>query len=145
MYTEYTSWCVPEHFFFSWAHTAHSVAQDKIVSASFIVIPHAHSQFRHAQEVGGLPSSAPASHLRESGRPPDSAPGTGYEPNLADFSKHVNTEHNPIDIPENNPDFRCSDGVTLISSSARGMQNSEALSSSHKAAASKVSFFVRSY
>ena len=29
--------------FFSWAHTAHSVAQDKVVSASFIVIPHAHS------------------------------------------------------------------------------------------------------
>ena len=32
-------------FFFSRAHTAHSVAQDKVVSASFIVIPHAHSHF----------------------------------------------------------------------------------------------------
>ena len=28
---------------FSWAHTAHSVAQDKVVSASFTVIPRAHS------------------------------------------------------------------------------------------------------
>ena len=42
LYTEHTSWSVPQHTF-SLAHTAHSVAQDKVVSASFIVIPHAHS------------------------------------------------------------------------------------------------------
>ena len=42
LYTEYTSWSVPQHTF-SWAHTAPSVAQDKDVPASFTVTPHAHS------------------------------------------------------------------------------------------------------
>ena len=65
---------------------------------------------------------------------------TGYEPNVADCSNNVNTELDPIDVRENNPDFRCSDDVTMISSSARGMPNSEASSSSHEAAASNVSF-----
>ena len=86
------------------------------------------------------PQAHPASHWRESGRLTDSATNTGCEPNLADFSNHVNTEHNPIDISDNNPDFWCSDDVTMISDSARGMPNSEASSSSRKAAASKVSF-----
>ena len=70
---------------FSWAHTAHSVAQDKVVSVSFIVIPRAHSHpvslmsllrqvhsnpvaplftqfqrhFRAAQEVGVKPEAHP--------------------------------------------------------------------------------------
>ena len=65
---------------------------------------------------------------------------TGYEPNFAGFSNYVNTEHNPIVIHENKPDFRCSDDVTTISGIARGMPNSDALSSSHKATASKVSY-----
>ena len=39
---------------------------------------------------------------------------TGYEPNLADFSNYANLEHNPIDTPDNNPDFRCPDDVTMI-------------------------------
>ena len=43
MYTEYTSWSVPQHTF-SFEHmTAHSVAHDQVVSSSFIVIPHAYS------------------------------------------------------------------------------------------------------
>ena len=42
--------------------------------------------------------------------------------------------------PENKPDFQCSDDVTMISDFARGMPNFEALSSSHQAAASEVSF-----
>ena len=29
--------------FFLWAHTAHSVAPDKVVCVSFTVIPHGHS------------------------------------------------------------------------------------------------------
>ena len=77
-------------------------------------------------------SSAPAGHWVVSGRLTDSAPHTGYEPNFADFSFYMNTEHNPIDW--------CSDDVTMISDSARGMPNSKALRSSHKAEASKVSF-----
>ena len=36
--------CAKAHTF-SRAHTAHSVAQVKVGSASFIVIPHAHSHF----------------------------------------------------------------------------------------------------
>ena len=111
-----------------------AVAQDKVVSASFTVIPHSHP---HHPDC---PQAHPASHWRESGRLTDSATNTGCEPNLADFSNYVNTEHNPIDIHDNNPDFWCSDDVTMISDSARGMPNSEASSSSRKTAASKVSF-----
>ena len=59
-----------------------------------------------------LPSSAPASHWRESGRLTDSAPNTGYEPNFADVSRNIASEF----------------GIPL------------ALSGSRKAAASKVSF-----
>ena len=137
------------------------------MSASFIVIPHAHShpvslmsllnvKFTPFPSLLSSPSMAPTSlpgrtkswcqcpdapaRWRESGRLVDSAPNTGYEPNLADFSNFTNLEHNQIDIPDNNPDFRCSDDVTMISGSARGMPTSEALSSSCKAAASKVSF-----
>ena len=136
-----------------------AVAQDKVVSASFTVIPHSHSHLVSLMSLlnepfvpfpsllssssaspSRLPSSAPASHWRESGRLTNSATNTGCEPNLADFSNYVNTEHNPIDIPDNNPDFWCSDDVTMISDSARGMPNSQASSSSRKAAASKVSF-----
>ena len=43
MYTEYTYWSVPQHTFSREHMTAHSMAQDQVVSASFIVIPHAHS------------------------------------------------------------------------------------------------------
>ena len=64
---------------------------------------------------------------------------TGYEPNLADFSNYADPDHNPIDIPEKNQDFWCSDDVTMISDSARGTLNSEALSSRQKAAVSRVS------
>ena len=79
--------------------------------------------------------------MEEIGRVARSPARTAYEPNLADFSKYTNTEDNPIDIPENNSDFWYSDDVTVISGRARGMPNSEASSSSHKAAASKVSFW----
>ena len=77
---------------------------------------------------------------RESGRLVDSAQNTGYEPKLADFSHYTDLEHNLIDISDNNPDFPCSDDVTMISGSSRGMPNSEASRRSRKAAASKVSF-----
>ena len=171
LYTECTSWTVPQHTFSS-AHTAHSVAQDKVVSASFIVIAHAPSHLvslmsmlsvpfvpfpsllssssaspsrstttvQTCTRCRWLPSSAPASHWTESGRLTDSALNTGYEPNLADFSNYTNTEHTQIYIPDNNSDFRCSDDVIMISGTARGVSNSEALSSSRKAAARKVSF-----
>ena len=56
---------------------------------------------------------------------------SNHEAEMTNFSNY--TEHNPIDIPDNNPDFRCSDDVTMISGSARGMPNSEALSSSREA------------
>ena len=75
----------------------------------------------------------------EIGRFARSPARTGYEPNLVDFSNYANPEHNPIDIPDIDPDFRCSDDVTMISNSARGMPNSEALSS-HRVAVSKISF-----
>ena len=81
---------------------------------------------------------APA-RWRESGRLTDSAPNKDKEPKLADFPNYTDLELNPIDIPDNNPDFRCSDDVTMISGSAKGMPNSEASSTSRKAAASKVS------
>ena len=68
--------------------------------------PDPQRQFRPAQEAAGYPKSAPAIDWRESGRLTDSAPNTGYEPNLADFSNYTDLEHNPIDIPDNNPDFR---------------------------------------
>ena len=157
--------------FLSKAHTAHSVAQDKVVSASFTVIPHAHShpvslmsllnvKFTPFPSLLSSPSAsssrastslpghtrswcqspdAPA-RWRESGRLVDSAPNQGNEPKFADFSNYTDPELNQIDIPDNNPNFRCSDHVTMISGSARGLPNSEALSSSRKAAASKVSF-----
>ena len=80
---------------------------------------------------------APA-HWRESGRLTDSAPSKGNEPKLADFPNYTDPELNPIDIPDNNPDFRCSDDVTMISGSARGMPNSKASSSSRKAAVSSL-------
>ena len=54
------------------------------------------------------------------------SPCTGYERNGGDCPDEPNT--NPIDIPDNNPDFRCSDDVTMISGSARGMLNSDASS-----------------
>ena len=112
------------------------------MSASFIVIPHAHShpvslmsllnvKFTPFPSLLSSPSAsssmAPTSlpgrtrswcqspdapaRWRESGRLVDSAPNTGYEPNLADFSNFTNLEHNQIEIPDNNPDFRCSDDV----------------------------------
>ena len=63
------------------------------------------------------------------------SPCTGYERNGGHCPDESNTiifsnypEHNPIDIPDNNPDFRCSDDVTMISGSARGMLNSDASS-----------------
>ena len=68
----------------------------------------------------------------------DSAPNLGNEPKFADFSNHTDREHNPIDIPDNNPDFRCSDDITMISGSARGLPNSEALCSSRRAAVSSL-------
>ena len=150
--------------------TAHSVAQDQVVSASFTVIPHAHShpvslmsllnvKFTPFPSLFSSPSAsssrvstsipgrarswcqsldAPA-RWRESGRLVDSTPNTGCEPNLANSSSYTDPEHTPIDIPDNNPDVRCSDDVTMMSTSAEGIPNSEALSSSRKAAASKVS------
>ena len=142
------------------------MAQDKVVSASFIVIPHAHSQdeslmsllnvkFTPFPSLLSSPSAsssrastslpgrtrswcqspdAPA-RCRESGRLVASAPNKDNGPKLADFSNYTDREHNPIDIPDNNPDFRCSGDVTMISCSARGLPNSEALSSSRRAAA----------
>ena len=81
---------------------------------------------------------APA-RWRESGRLVDSGPNTGYEPNLANSSSCTHPEHTAIDIPHRHQDFWCSDVVTMMSTSAEGIQNSEALSSSCKAAISKVS------
>ena len=62
----------------------------------------------------------------------DSVPNTGYEPKLANFFSYTDPEHNPIDIPENDPDFMCSDDVTMIFGSARGVPNSDTFSSSQK-------------
>ena len=83
--------------------------------------------------------SAPACLWRECGRLTDSAPSTRYEVKLADFSSYSDLEHKPMDITDSNQDFWCSDDVTMIARSARGMPNSEALSSSRTAGASKVS------
>ena len=69
----------------------------------------------------------------------DSAPNTGYEPNLANSSSCTHPEHTAIDIPDRHQDFWCSDDVTMMSTSAEGTPNSEALSSSRKAVVSKVS------
>ena len=141
------------------------MVQDKVVSASFIVPhAHSHpvslmsllnvkftpfpsllsspsaSSSRTSTSLPGRTRSwcqspdAPA-RWRESGRLVDSAPNKDKEPKLADFPNFTDPELNPIDIPDNNPDFRCSDDVTMISGSARVMPNSEALSSSRKAAA----------
>ena len=141
------------------------------MSASFIVIRHAHSHLVSLMSLLNVkftpfpslissssasssmaPTSLPGrtrswcqspdapARWRESGRVIDSAPNTGYEPNFSDFSNFTNPEHNQINIPDNNPDLWCSDDVTMISGSARGMPNSEASSSNRKAAASKVSF-----
>ena len=81
---------------------------------------------------------APA-RWRESVRLVDSAPNTGYEPNLANSSSCTHPEHTAIDIPDRHQDFWCSDVVTMMSTSAESIPNSEALSSSCKAAVSKVS------
>ena len=144
--------------------TAHSVAQDQVVSASFIVIPHAHShpvslmsllnvKFTPFPSLFSSPSASSSrvstsipgrarswcqspdapTRWRESGRLVDSTPNTGCEPNLANSSSYTDLEHTSIDIPDGHQDFRCSD------TSAEGIPNSEALSSSRKAAASKVS------
>ena len=74
------------------------------------------------------------------GSPDDSDPNVCYEPNIADFSSYTDPEHNPIDIPDDNQDVGCSDDATMISGSARGMRDSEALSSSRQAAASVQSY-----
>ena len=83
-------------------------------------------------------ADAPA-RWRESGRLVDSAPNTGYEPNLANSSSCTHPEHTAIDIPHRHQDFWCSDVVTMMSTSAKGIPNSVALSSSCKAAVSKAS------
>ena len=83
-------------------------------------------------------ADAPA-RWRESVRLVDSAPNTGYEPNLANSSSCTHQEHTAIDIPDRHQDFWSSDVVTMMSTSAEGIPNSEALSSSRKAAVSKVS------
>ena len=62
-----------------------------------------------------------------------------FRPEHRLFSSYTDPEHNPIDIPDDNQDFQCPDDVTMISASAGGVPNSEASSSSRKAAASKVS------
>ena len=106
---------MPQHTF-SRDHTAHSVAQDKVVSASFIVIPHAHSHpvslmsllivpfvpfpsllsspsaspsrstttVQTCTRSRWLPSRAPASHWRESGRLTSSAPNTRSDEDTKD-------------------------------------------------------------
>ena len=140
------------------------------MSASFTIIPHAHShpvslmsllnvKFTPFPSLLSSPSAsssrAPTSlpgrtrswcqspdgpaRWRESGRLVDSAPNTGYEPNLANSSSCTHPEHTAIDIPDRHQDFWCSDVVTMMSTSAEGIPNSEALSSSCKAAVSKVS------
>ena len=140
------------------------------MSASFIVIPHAHSHLVSLMSLlnvkftplpsplsspSASSSSAPMSlpgrtrswcqspdapaRWRESGRLDDSAPNTGYEPNLANSSSCTHPEHTAIDIPDRRQDFWCSDVVTMMSTSAEGIPDSEALSSSRKAAVSKVS------
>ena len=48
-------------------------------------------------------------------------------------------EHKPIDIPENHQEFLCPDDVTMVTTSPEGLPNAEALSSSQKAAARRVS------
>ena len=137
------------------------------MSASFIVIPHAHShpvslmsllnvKFTPFPSLLSSPSAsssrastslpgrtrswcqspdAPA-RWRESGRLVDSAPNQGNEPKLADSSNYTDREHSPIDISRQQPRFPV---LRRRHHSARGMPNSEALSSSRKAAASKVS------
>ena len=82
--------------------------------------------------------SAPA-RWSESGRMADSAPNTGYEPKLANFSSYTDLGHTPTDIPDSQQEFLCPDDVTMISTSPEGLRNSEAFSSSPKATASRVS------
>ena len=69
----------------------------------------------------------------------DSAPNTGSEPKLAKFFSYTDPEHTPIDIPDSHHDFLCPDDVTKIPTSPEALPNSEAFSSSQKAAAGRVS------
>ena len=174
MCTEHTSWSVPQHTFLVSTHCALRGSRQSCVRAihghpagafSSCVFDVVAQHQVHSIPVaplftqcfliqGSNVTSGPHKKLVSMPRRTRSLEGVwppgrfrskhrGYEPNLADFSNYTDPEHNPIDIPNNNPDFLCSDDVTMISSS--GMPNSEALSSSCKAAASKVFVFVRSY
>ena len=170
MYTEYTSWSVPQHTS-SREHTLRTPwLKIKVVSASFIVIPHAHSHpvslmsllnvkftpfpsllsspsasssrasrhYRAAQEVGvNLQTHPLAGGSLAAWSIPLQAKVMSPSSPTSPITR--NPEHNPIDIPDNNPDFRCSDDVTMISGSVRGMPKSEASGSSRRAPASKVS------
>ena len=66
----------------------------------------------------------------------DSAPNTGYDPKLANFSSYMDSEHTPIVITDSHQDFLCPDDVTMIPTSPEGLLNSGASSSSQEAAAS---------
>ena len=150
--------------FFSWAHTAHSVAQDKVVSASFIVIPHAHC---HPVSLMSLlnvkltpfPSLLSSPCTSSSGFNVTSRP----HKKLVSISRRTRSlegvwRHGrfrskprkwaqvrrllqlhgsgaqPDRHPRQQPDFR----FTMISGSARGLPNSEALCSSRRAAVSSL-------
>ena len=103
------------------------------MSASFIVIPRAHShpeslmsllnvKFTPFPSLLSSPSASPSrtsgphkklvsipdapARWRESCRLTDSAPNKDNELKFANFSNYTDREHNPIDIPNNNPRFR---------------------------------------
>ena len=87
------------------------------------------------------PSASTTSVARSRCNSP-SAPSNGYpslKTHLTDFFSDTDPEHTPINIPDSHHDFMCPDDVTMIPTSPEGLPNSEAFSSSQKAAASRVS------
>ena len=162
LYTEYTVWSVPQHAFSRtpwhriklcprhslssrtrililclWCRCSTSSSLRSRRSSLHPVLPHPGLQrhFRAAQEVGVSPLTPLAGG------------------SLATWSIPLQTQVMSPTCPitrirSTSPtatQISGSDDVTMISSSARGMPKSEALSNSGKAAANKVSFVVRSY
>ena len=68
-----------------------------------------------------------------------SAPNTSYESSSTNFSSNTDPEHTPIDIPDSHQEFLCPDDVIMIPTRQEVFPNSVALSSTQKAAASRVS------
>ena len=112
---------------FSKEHTAHSVVQDKVVSASLTIIPHAHSHLAPFISLLHVPFVPFPSLLSSSTASPSRStttvqPFTGRSlivwpiPSQkqvmnSNSPTYANSEHNPIDISDNNPDL-CSDATS---------------------------------